>query len=225
MKQSVNIANFSKSFVAAQKLIHSGVLKNSQNETFSSSYADLGAVIDACKPSLLDFGIVVIQSPTTTDKPNEAALTTRLIHESGEWLEDTVTCQMQFLDPMGHGSAITLLRRYALAAMVGLYQKDDDGQSASARGVQVNTERKPDDHIVAKKSIASQAIAQVTEADPALKKKYDRWMKLIKDGGYDALVTARANANANFSGSYLDNILSAVEARQIELDAHSGQTA
>jgi hypothetical protein len=225
MKQSDNIANLTKALVAAQKLIHAGVLKNAQNATFDSTYADLGAMIDACKPALLQFGVVVIQSPTASGKSNEAALTTRLIHESGDWLEDTMTSPVQFLDPQGHGSAISYLRRYSLGAMMGLYQKDDDGEGANAGGIRVGNERKPDATPAAKKPAATQAPAQVGEADVGVKKKYDRWMGLIKTGGNDALATARANASSNFSGSYLDNILSAVEARQLELNAQAGAQA
>ena len=53
------------------------------------------------------------------------------MHESGEWIESTATCPLQKHDPQGYGSANTYLRRYALAAAVGLYQDDDDGQAAS----------------------------------------------------------------------------------------------
>jgi ERF superfamily len=227
MKQSDNIANLTKALVAAQKKIQAGVMKNAQNATFDSTYADLGAMIDACKPALLEFGVVVVQSPTASGKSNEAALTTRLIHESGDWLEDTMTTPVQFLDPQGHGSAISYLRRYSLGAMMGLYQKDDDGEGASAgaNGVRVGNERKPDATPATKKPVAAQAATKLSEDDPALKKKYDRWMGLIKAGGNDALATARANANSNFSGSYLDNILSAVEARQLELNAQAGAQA
>lgn len=224
MKQSESISNLTKALVAAQVNIQAGVLKNAQNATFDSTYADLGAMIDACKPALLEFGVVVVQSPTASGKSNEAALTTRLIHESGEWLEDTMTSPVQFLDPQGHGSAISYLRRYALGAMMGLYQKDDDGEGASgsASGARLSNDRKPDAAPGAKKSAAVQAATKVSVDDPALKKKYDRWMGLIKNGGNDALATARANASANFSGSFLDNINSAVEARQLELNAQAG---
>lgn len=228
MKQSDHIANLSKALVSAQKQIHAGVLKNAQNATFDSSFADLGAVIDACKPALLEFGIVVIQSPTSSGNSNVASLSTRLIHESGEWIEDTATTPMQFIDPQGFGSAISYLRRYALGAMMGLYQTDDDGEGAVRDGIRVSNDRKPASTTSSKKLPDAQSGNQDSEGDamsPATKKKYDRWINLIKTGGNDALVTARANANANFSGSYLDNILSAVDTRQRELDAHADQSA
>ena len=60
-------------------------------------------------------------------------LTTRLIHESGEWIEDTASCPLAKQDPQGLGSALTYLRRYSLSAICGLYADDDDGNSASNR--------------------------------------------------------------------------------------------
>jgi hypothetical protein len=47
MKQSDNIANLAKSLIVAHKAIDSAVATNSINETFSSNYADLGAVLKA----------------------------------------------------------------------------------------------------------------------------------------------------------------------------------
>ena len=126
MKQSENISNLAKALVIAQSNIQSGVLKNQKNDVFDSGYADLGAVINACKSALNDAGIFVIQSPTASSNNGFVHLTTRLIHESGEWIEDTATAPMVHLDPQGFGSAISYMRRYALASMVGLYQADDD---------------------------------------------------------------------------------------------------
>jgi hypothetical protein len=55
-----------------------------------------------------------------------------LIHSSGEWISETVTVRAQKDDPQGLGSALTYLRRYALAAVVGVTAtEDDDGNAAS----------------------------------------------------------------------------------------------
>ena len=50
-----------------------------------------------------------------------------------EWIESTATCPLAKNDPQGYGSALTYLRRYTLATVVGLYQDDDDGQAASLK--------------------------------------------------------------------------------------------
>ena len=55
-----------------------------------------------------------------------------LIHSSGEWISETVTVRAMKDDPQGLGSALTYLRRYALAAVVGVTAtEDDDGNAAS----------------------------------------------------------------------------------------------
>jgi hypothetical protein len=129
MKTSETIGKLAIALLAAQKAI-TFAAKDASNPFFKSKYADLPTVIDAVKPALNDAGIVFIQSATPSES-GTLSLTTRLIHESGEWLEDTATAPLQKNDPQGYGSAITYLRRYSLAAITGLYQDDDDGQAAS----------------------------------------------------------------------------------------------
>ena len=137
MKTSETISKIATALLTAQKAI-TFAAKDANNPFFKSKYADLPTVIDAIKPALNDAGIAFVQSAS----PSEAgtlALTTRLIHVSGEWIEDTAITPLVKQDPQSYGSAITYLRRYSLAAMTGLYQDDDDGHAAS----QVKPEPKP----------------------------------------------------------------------------------
>jgi hypothetical protein len=130
MKTSETISKIAAALLEAQKAI-TFAAKDTANPFFKSKYADLPTVIDAVKPALNDAGIAFIQSAS----PSEAgtlALTTRLIHVSGEWIEDIAITPLVKQDPQSYGSAITYLRRYSLAAMTGLYQDDDDGNAASA---------------------------------------------------------------------------------------------
>ncbi|KAG1445345.1 hypothetical protein G6F57_017589 [Rhizopus arrhizus] len=53
------------------------------------------------------------------------------MHESGEWISDTLVMPLPKQDPQGYGSAMPYARRYALAAITGVYQDDDDGNAAS----------------------------------------------------------------------------------------------
>lgn len=129
MKTSESITKIAPALLAAQRQI-TFAAKEATNPHFRSKYADLPAVIDAVKPALNEAGIVFMQMPAPSES-GTLALCTRLIHESGEWIESTATCPLQKNDPQGYGSANTYLRRYSLAAAVGLYQDDDDGQAAS----------------------------------------------------------------------------------------------
>ncbi len=128
MKTSAEISKLAPALLKAQMAI-TFAAKDAKNPHFKSTYADLESVIDAIKPALNQNGIMFIQSfsPSETGKLN---LTTRLIHESGEWIEDELVMPLQKNDAQGYGSAATYSRRYALAAITGLYQADDDGTEA-----------------------------------------------------------------------------------------------
>ena len=120
MKTSESISNIAPALLKAQKAITFAV-KDSTNPHFKNKYADLSSVIEAIKAPLNDAGILFIQTPSPSES-GTLSLTTRLIHESGEWIEDTATIPLPRHDPQGFGSAMTYCRRYALAAAVGVYQ-------------------------------------------------------------------------------------------------------
>lgn len=128
MKTSDSIKHIAPALLAAQRNI-TFAAKNAKNPHFKNNYADLPAVIDAVKDALNNSGIVFIQTPTPSED-GRLHLVTRMIHESGEWIEDTAVCAMPKQDAQGFGSAMTYLRRYSLAAFCGLYQSDDDGEAA-----------------------------------------------------------------------------------------------
>lgn len=131
MKTSESITKISPALVNAQKDFLSAK-KTSDNPFFKSKYADLQSVISTVKGSLNDNGIAFLQSPTESEG-DVLKLTTRLLHESGEWIEDTAVCPLVKRDPQAFGSALSYLRRYSLSAMCGIYQADDDGNDGSKK--------------------------------------------------------------------------------------------
>jgi len=130
MTTSDKIDLLAAALLAAQREI-SNASKDSKNPHFKNSYASLGSVIDAVKGPLNKHGIVVLQSLSSTDC-HGLYLTTRLLHSSGQFIEDTAFSPTPKADPQGVGSACTYLRRYSLAAVLCITQEDDDGQSALA---------------------------------------------------------------------------------------------
>jgi ERF superfamily len=129
MKTSETISKIAVALLEAQKGI-TFATKDATNPHFKNRYADLPAVVDAVKPALNDSGIAFIQSASPSDD-SKLHLTTRLMHSSGEWIEDTLVMPLAKQDAQGFGSAMTYARRYALAAITGLYQDDDDGNAGS----------------------------------------------------------------------------------------------
>jgi hypothetical protein len=132
MQQSESIANLAKSLSAVQgKLTYAK--KDSKNPFFKSNYADLESVWDACRDLLSSNGLAVSQFPGLYSELDKSmSLTTILTHNSGEWISQEMSVPVSKVDPQGSGSALTYMRRYALAAVVGVVQADDDGNAASS---------------------------------------------------------------------------------------------
>lgn len=131
MKTSESIKQISPALLVAQQQM-TFAAKDSKNPHFKNTYAGLPAVIDAVKEALNRNNIVFMQSASPSDD-GKLHLTTRLLHQSGEWIEDTAVCAMPKQDAQGFGSCMTYLRRYSLASFCGLYQDDDDGEGAKVK--------------------------------------------------------------------------------------------
>lgn len=130
MEQSEQINELAASLSKAQGKI-TGALKDSSNPFFKTKYADLASVWDACREQLSANGLAVVQ--TVSGEGEMLRVTTSLIHSSGQWMRDTLPLKPSKSDPQGIGSAITYARRYALAAIVGVAQIDDDAEAAMGR--------------------------------------------------------------------------------------------
>jgi hypothetical protein len=131
MDKSETIIELAKALVKAQGQI-SPALKDSENPHFRSKYADLSSVWAACRKPLTDNGLSVVQMPVDAPTPGSVALTTLLLHTSGEYISSTVSAPLTKQDAQGIGSALTYLRRYALSAIIGVVaDEDDDGNAAS----------------------------------------------------------------------------------------------
>ena len=115
MNTSEKIDLIAPALLAAQKEIENAS-KDAKNPHFRSSYASLGSVIEATKGPLNKNGIAVLQS--LSEGNDGLYLSTRLLHSSGQWLEDTAYTPLPKADPQGVGSATTYLRRYSLAALL-----------------------------------------------------------------------------------------------------------
>ena len=126
MNTSESIAELSKALVEFHGSVGK-VKKDSKNPHFKSSYASLSGILDAITEPLTAAGLCVVQLPV-----GRSGLTTRLCHESGQWIEQTFEMPPVQATPQGTGSAITYQRRYALCALLSLNVDDDDGHAGSS---------------------------------------------------------------------------------------------
>ncbi len=128
--QSQSITELAKALATVQGALQPAA-KEAVNPHFRSKYADLPAVWDACRALLTKAGLSVVQMPVEAGA-GRVGLTTMLLHASGEYISSTVSTALQNDNAQGVGSALTYLRRYSLAAMVGIVaDDDDDGNKAS----------------------------------------------------------------------------------------------
>jgi hypothetical protein len=128
MTHSEQLGELATALALAQSLIE-GAKKDSDNPFFKSHYADLASIWDACRKQLTGAGLAVVQMPFT-DGTN-IGVQTILLHASGQWIESSVSAAAKDLGPQAVGSVITYLRRYALAAVAGVPQIDDDAEAAT----------------------------------------------------------------------------------------------
>ena len=144
------------------------LIKNAENPFFKNNYADLAAVLEACKETLNNHDIAVIQSPCGDN--GLVGVTTLLAHKSGEWFEGTLLLSPTKKDPQGAGSCITYARRYSLAAMVGLAQEDDDAEGAVSR-------KSPAPSISDSKRASIQKLAEACDDMESLTRLFNRLTK------------------------------------------------
>jgi len=127
MKTSPTLGALAKALADAQIEITSASM-DAKNPHFGSRYATLASVMDAAKP-LAKHGIAVSQAAEVTD--GRVAVSTILIHSSGEWISESISLKPRQDDPQSVGSAITYGRRYLLASMAGIAAEDDDDGNAA----------------------------------------------------------------------------------------------
>ena len=143
MNKSESIASLSKALVLAQSEFPR-VAFNSTNPYFNSNYADLGAVIETSKPILKSHGLAVSQ--LVEGATGEVGITTLLIHESGEYISSCVTILVDGKNlAQEAGKSITYLRRYGLAAILGLYaDQDNDGNDSTHKDQPKQDQKAPE---------------------------------------------------------------------------------
>lgn len=166
-KQSDNLDALAAALAKAQGAMENA-RKDSKNPHFGSKYADLAAVWDAARPALSANGLSVVQTVSTVDGGAAVVVCTTLLHASGQFLRECLQLPVAQRTPQAVGSAITYGRRYALAALVGVAQEDDDGAAGS--GHQSRPQQRPEreERPVAPESRARPEAARPS-APPAMK--------------------------------------------------------
>ena len=108
--------------------------KNKQG--YNYTYADLASVLEVSRPIMAKYGLSVTQFVTTTDQ-GATQVETMLLHESGQFFKTKIQAAAGNNGKMSAaqniGSTLTYLRRYAITALLGIAQDDDDAAQQISR--------------------------------------------------------------------------------------------
>jgi hypothetical protein len=132
-------------------------------------------------------------------------------------MEDTCTTPMTHMDPQAFGTGISYMRRYALAAMMGLYQADDDGGAASGNGFRVTAKTDAGNDPQSPSGPSTPPAATESDIAPEDRKRVAQWLNTIQNASMDRLGTARETAKESFKGPSLAVIQKAIADREIAL--------
>jgi hypothetical protein len=105
---------------------------DSKNPHFGNAYASLGVSLKAAQDALNPQGIVIVQmfAPAPV---GVVAVTTLLIHKSGQYIGGTASVPLDRDNAQGYGSATTYAKRYGVQSIMGMVaEEDEDGNIASA---------------------------------------------------------------------------------------------
>ena len=102
-----------------------GISKLESNPFYNSKYFDINSLIKQLNPLLLKHKLLLLQ-PIEDNK----VVTKIICVESNSDVSSFLTIPA-VSDPQKLGGAITYLRRYTLASLLGLQAEDDDANSAS----------------------------------------------------------------------------------------------
>lgn len=108
---------------------------------FTYQYATLDGLIDHVRPGFAANGLSQFQSLETTTADGEMLIgcRTRIMHQSGQWVESGVAYfpvrkdRKGNVTPMAFGSSSTYARRYSLQSLLGLFGDSDDDGAAGGK--------------------------------------------------------------------------------------------
>ncbi len=140
MRESSDIAQIAAALVRAQAALanpprnRSVQVRTKAGSIYTFRYATLDKIRETIREPLGGNGLCVLQPIVSTQRG--PVLVTRLLHESGQWMECEIPLPTLGDSLQDFGSAITYVRRYAVSAMLNITaDEDDDGNTAEGNHV------------------------------------------------------------------------------------------
>lgn len=171
MNKSESIAKLAGALAKAQSQMEPA--KKDTKGNFGK-FADLGEVIDTIRKVAAPNGLSFSQFPVGDSAG--VGVSTILMHESGEWLSETIYLPVsedmaKRNGAQNAGSNITYLRRYALAAAFGVYADEDtDGQQPARQAQQTQRAAQPTPAQLAELERSAEAVGKQMAEERAARK-------------------------------------------------------
>ena len=135
MTKSENITEIAKALIGFKKEV-SKLKKTATNPFFKSAYSPISEILEVIHEPLINNGLSFMQFPK-----GENELETIVMHTSGEWISEAYYMKPIKEDPQAFGSVITYQRRYALCAIFGLGDEDDDANKGTQKSENKGTRK------------------------------------------------------------------------------------
>jgi hypothetical protein len=134
VKTSEQIDQIAAAMAKAQEMMKPAH-KDALNPHYRSKYSDLAGCWEAWRPAGPPNGLAVVQDVLSGfENGGAVAVTTRLTHISGQWMEfGPLAVPLSKADAHGVGSATSYAKRYGFCAATGIVaaDEDDDGNAAT----------------------------------------------------------------------------------------------
>jgi len=155
IRTSEDISELAKALAVAQGKITDAQRDNTADTgKFKYKYADLAQCLQIGRPVLSENGLSIVQFPGSTES-GDMKLTTRLMHDSGQWIEDDFDMPITIplnkegreMNPPAQaaGIVITYMRRYAYTSVLGISQEDTDAAQGEHGGTTYRKQEPVDD--------------------------------------------------------------------------------
>jgi hypothetical protein len=133
------VSALAEALVAAQAELPCAIGKDADGQIQNRAYRylTLDKLIAETRPILQKHGLTILQAPSYIERGEDGALpalTTRLVHVSGESMGIKTPLYLTEKPMQGLGAAITYARRYAWQSVLGIAAEEDTDGPADPLG-------------------------------------------------------------------------------------------
>ncbi|MGE7672951.1 ERF family protein [Lysinibacillus sp. NPDC094403] len=195
-------AALAKAWSAIQTPKHNATVnvKTKRGGTYKFEYTDLNGILDAVRPIFINNKLSIMQNSYSTVESNltMACVETIFLHESGEYVKSYPLKFPAAQSMQDFGGQITYMKRYSLAAMLGIAtEKDDDANGASGNDYQYMNQQQKQNNYPQQQTQTNQQGDQNQGSKAVNTEQYNHLIKVVSE----VANTFNADGMAFFNGA------------------------